>query len=312
MLLARNQLTRTDVQVLADAVSSTRGAKWLLVDQALIDPRNSDRVANTLGWHSTPVFVRSRLNVFGENGPQLISIPHLIEPEWGEALQKWVTVDPTGAGLSIIGTSSSLAEVSDALHYLALTTVGDDLQLHCRCADARVLSHLLPLLTTTQTAGLRRAIDTWWWWDAQGAPCSWALGHAIPPVSSSVAIAASDHLQLSDAQYAEMMDLSEPDIIFTLLMDKTSELVPEADRGDFRTLLERILRAATRYAVTQTPDRLQFVVLSLATGESFHQHPGLKAMWQRIRNQGVSLSREMEMWSDELWLDLDHGRRSAQ
>lgn len=310
--LARNQLTQADVQALADSVMSKPGSKWLLVDLALIVPTKSNRLAKSLGWHSTAAFLDSCLDAFGENGPQLISIPDLSESDWGQALQQWVALDPTGAGLSIIGSLSALTEVSWALRYLALATVGDDLTLHCRCADARVLTHLLPILTAPQAAKLVPTIDTWWWWDAQGRVGSWTPDQAgaLPP--GSVTSISSDHLQLSNTQYAEMMDRSEPDIIFSLLMDKTSELVPETGRGDFRAVIQRILEVATQYAVTQTPDRLQFVVLSLATGESFHQHPALKAMWQRIREHGASLSKEMNAWSDELWADLDHGRRPAQ
>lgn len=310
--LARNELTQHHVKAFAESVAAKPGAKWLLIDHALIDPAKSERLSQWLGWRGKAAFDGSRLDVFGAKGPQLIAVPDLAASDWEFALQKWLALDPTGAGLSVICASSSAVDVSSVLRYLALTTVDDDLSLHCRCADARVLAHLLPALTAAQAAKLAQTIDTWWWWDAQGRAGSWSPDQAgaLPPGSS--ASINSDHLQLSNTQYAEMMDRSEPDIIFSLLMDKTSELVPETGRGDFRAVIQRILETATRYAVTQTLDRLQFTVLSLATGESFHQHPALQAMWQRIREHGASLSKEMDAWSDELWTDLDHGRRPAQ
>ncbi len=310
--LARNELTQHHAKVFAESVASKPGAKWLLTDRALIDPGKSERLTRSLGWCSKPAFDGSPLDVFGANGPQLIAVPDLAASDWELALQKWLALDPTGAGLSVICSPSSDADVSSALRYLALATVDDDLSLHCRCADARVLVHLLPILGAPQAARLKGTIDSWWWWDAQGMACSWTPDQAGNLLPDSAVSIASDHLQLSNAQYAEMMDRSEPDIMFSLLMDQTSELVPETGRGDFRVGLQRILEVATQYAVTQTPDRLQFVVLSLATGESFHQHPALKAMWQRIRAQSASLSQEMKAWSDELWADLDHGRRPAQ
>jgi hypothetical protein len=100
--------------------------------------------------------------------------------------------------------------------------------------------------------------------------------------------------------------------MFALLVDKTSELVPATGRGAFRLQLQRVLDTATRFAVTQPPDRLQFVVLSLATGEDFHKHPGLQTTWRNIRESGASLQQEMTGWSDDLWAEIDHGRRPAQ
>jgi len=155
-------------------------------------------------------------------------------------------------------------------------------------------------------------VQSWWWLDELGASCHWPSVPATRVQESALKPDPSEHLQLSNDQFARMLDASEPDIIFSLLLDKTSELVPATGRGDFRVTLQRILATATRFAVEQTPDRLQFVVLSLATGESFHAHPGLASTWLRVRERGASLTREMESWSDDLWAELDHGRRPAQ
>lgn len=309
LLLARNKLTTENVEALAESTFRISGAKWLLVDQALVEAQRSEALAKRLGWNALAAFSGSRLEVFGAQGPQLMAVPTCSKDEWVNALFKWVALEPTGAGLSVISSGAEMPQMLPTLSYLALATVEGGLPLHCRCADARVLAHLLAVLTDEQTALVSQTVASWWWWDAEGRPGSWMAG----PAGGLKAQPSSDsHLQLTSGQYAMLMDRSEPDIMFSLLMDKTSELVPDDDRGAFRALLQRILLTADGYAVQQTMDRLQFIVLSLATGEAFHLHPALQAMWQRVRAQGASLSQEMESWSDDLWAELDHGRRPAQ
>lgn len=230
--------------------------------------------------------------------------------ELAEALARWTAIEPNAAGLSLVAAPNRAAELQATLVYLAMTTVDGDLRLHCRCADACVLTNLLPVLSPAQATRVGRTVRSWWWLDAMGQTRQRTAPSGGP--SASIEPDNAPHLQLGAAPFQRMMDESEPDIMFTLLMDKTSELVPDTDRGAFRGTLERILANATRYAVTQTPDRLQFVVLSLATGEDFHLNPRLEPTWRNIRERGASLKSQMAGWSDDLWTEIDHGRRLAQ
>lgn len=125
--------------------------------------------------------------------------------------------------------------------------------------------------------------------DATSSIQRWHGGALSAP--AGIEADAQDQLQLSDAQFQRRMALGEPDIMFTLLMDKTSELEPGSGRGAFRARLQRILATASQLTVAQTPDRLQFVVLSLACGENFHTHPGLQATWRNIRERGARLEQ---------------------
>lgn len=146
--------------------------------------------------------------------------------------------------------------------------------------------------------------------DATSSIQRWHGGALSAP--AGIEADAQDQLQLSDAQFQRRMALGEPDIMFTLLMDKTSELEPGSGRGAFRARLQRILATASQLTVAQTPDRLQFVVLSLACGENFHAHPGLQATWRNIRERGAQLEQAMGSWSEDLWVEIDNGRRPAQ
>ena len=307
--VARNSVQPLQLRDLVLAFEQTAERKWLLVDQGVVDPTKSLKVADTLGWPRHAAFSGSSLEAFGTYGPQLLEIPASAKADLVEALSRWIAIEPTAAGLSVLCSSASPADLQSALAYLALATAGDGQRLHCRCADARVLTHLLPNLSPAQSSRVAHAMQSWWWLDELGKACHWsaqpATGAQEPPDSS-------DHLQLSKERFARMLDASEPDIIFSLLLDKTSELVPATGRGDFHRVVQRILATATEFAVEQTRDRLQFVVLSLSTGESFHAHPGLASTWRRIREEGASLTREMESWSDDLWTELDHGRQPAQ
>lgn len=309
---ARNVVQPSQLHELVLAVEQTAGRKWLLVDHGVVDPKKSFRIGDALGWPRHAAFLGSSLEAFGTNGPQLLEIPTSAQTDLVEALARWLAIEPTAAGLSVLCSSYAVGDLQSVLAYLSLATVGDGQRLHCRCADTRVLSQLLQTLSPIQSLRVAGVVQSWWWVDELGAASHWPTVLGARAQEPALKPDPSEHLQLSSDQFARMLDASEPDIIFSLLLDKTSELVPAAGRGDFRLALQRILATATRFAVAQTPDRLQFVVLSLATGESFHAHPGLASTWRRIRERGASLTREMESWSDDLWAELDHGRRPAQ
>jgi hypothetical protein len=309
---ARNPLQHSQLRDFALATEQGEGTKWLLVDHGVIDADKSLRIADRLGWHRHVAFSGSTLEVFGTDGPQLLEIPASPQHDLIEALARWIAIEPTAVGLSILCSSATLEDLQSVLAYLALATVGDEQRMHCRCADVRVLSHLLPTLLPQQSLRIARVVQSWWWPDELGTARHWSAERVSGEEQPGTQADSSTHLQLTPNQFARLLDASEPDIIFSLLLDKTSELVPSEGRGNFRLVLQRILATATRFAVEETPDRLQFVVLSLATGETFHAHPGLAQTWLRIREQGASLTREMQSWSDDLWAELDHGRRPAQ
>lgn len=307
---ARNVVDATQLASFASTVSAQVERKWLLVDHGIVDTVKSARAAGALGLAGVAAFDGSALSSFGMSGPHLHELGEQASKSLVETLAKWVAIEPTAAGLSVVCSNSPLDAVRAALAYLAMTTVEGDLRLHCRCADARVLTNLLPLLTDAQARRVSHAIRSWWWLGATGSIEHWS-GSAFDGAGGG-GMDTKDHLHLSDSQFKKMMDNSEPDIMFALLLDKTSELVPETLRGEFRARLQRILGKASSLYVKQPSDRLQFVVLSLASGENFHVHPGLQPTWRNIRERGASLKQEMASWSDDLWAEIDNGRRPAQ
>jgi hypothetical protein len=307
---ARNIPSPEQTGALADAVGRDSRRKWLLVDHGIVESTKSLQLSKKLGWTVHAALQGSDLAAFGMSGPHLNEIPELRSEKFFNSLAQWIALEPTAAGLSVICSNAEPPDLQAALNYLAMTTVDNDLRLHCRCADVRVLPNLLPLLHPRQARRVARTVGSWWWLDALGGTANWSGGEGV--TGNAEEFDTGDHLQLDNTQFQRMLDASEPDIIFAMLLDKTSELVPKSDRGQFRVRLQRILDTATRFSVRQTPDRLQFVVLSLATGEAFHEHPGLAQTWRNIRERGASLGTEMQGWSQQLWLEIDHGRRPAQ
>jgi hypothetical protein len=307
---ARNAIEPAQLTAFADAICAEPEPKWLLVDHAIVDPGKSACASASLGWKSRPAFEGSALGTFGMSGPHLHGLPKLTPEALSRALSPWTAIEPTGAGLSVVCSRAGEQALQATLAYLALATVDGELRLHCRCADARVLTNLLPVLSAAQAARVARSVQSWWWLGASGSVSHWPV--ARPQAPGGAEADPLDHLHLNAKQFARMMDDGEPDIMFAMLLDKTSELVPDTGRGDFRTQLQRILATASRFAVTQAPDRLQFAVLSLASGEDFHAHPGLEPTWRNIRERGANLKQEMTTWSDALWTEIDNGRQPAQ
>ena len=305
--VARSIPPDSSIQILATDLARQDLPVWMLVDPALGDAPATTRLAQKLGWPRYEAFATSPLNTFGVNGPALLQLPRLNPTALSDALRQWIKLDTVAVGLSWVVSTAAVIQLQDLFAYLALATVDGDTPLHCRCADARVLPPLLRVLSPPQAARVGSLVASWQWLDAVGTGVTWSAAGTPREQPDS-----ADHLQLNAQQYSMLMDASEPDIMFALLIDKTPEVVPEENRGTFRQKLARILNTATRYNVGQTPDRLQFVVLSLSCGESFHEHPGLRETWRAVSARGARLSKEMEGWSDDLWTSLEESNKALR
>jgi hypothetical protein len=139
-------------------------------------------------------------------------------------------------------------------------------------------------------------VSAWSWNDHLGVVKTW-----LPGSSGATAADTASHLELDKVQFGAMLDASEPDMMFSLLLDNTPELVPAKSRGHFRDHLSQILIRAGWRCLTSPDDRLQFTVLSLSCGDAFHEHSGLQPTWEAIARRGATLVDEMKKWSDELW-----------
>jgi hypothetical protein len=155
------------------------------------------------------------------------------------------------------------------------------------------------VLTPEQLARVGAVIDGWGRFDELGQWFLWRSGNSGPQSHTA------SQLQLDARQYSQILEHSEPDIVFGLLHDKAPEVVPRQRLGEFRQRLARFIATARLYGVTETLDCLQFCVLSLTLGEHFHENPALGPTWQATRERRASLKIEMDCWSDNLWDRLE-------
>ena len=307
MEFARNPIDPTAASDLATVLGPVPTQRlWVLVDSALVDGKKLRTLMSYLRWKESAALQGSLFEPFGEHGPRLIALPS--DPSTAMAgLQEVIALDPRSPATSLIASTAGSNELAGLCAYLAEVLVDGDLPVHCRFADTRVLPQLLRVLSASQARRVSSCIGGWSWHDHLGRTSQWA------PTSDDAALSdvdASPTLRLDQAQFATMLDASEPDTMFSLLLENTPELVPHAQRGYFRDHLSLILARADTRSLDSPNDRLQFVVLSLSCGDRFDEHLGLLSTWAAIGQQKRTLVDEMKGWSDSLWEQLQGGRRS--
>ena len=280
-----------------------KGSIWLLVDAALLPSGAAARLSARLQLPLKNALEGSSLASFGEHAPQLLALPQEKQRR-REVLERFVQLDSSAPAFSVIESSADASALTALCGELALATIDGDLRVHCRFADSRVLPNLLACLLPEQTQRIARVVQRWHWLDHMAASHSWQPNHSGGASNANAASVAAQSgetgLVLNNAQFSAMLSALEPDTLFQLLLENTSELVPKAGRGAFRNQLQRILQRADTFKLVTPNDRLQFSILSLSCGEDFHVHAVLKPTWQAVA-AGGTLEAEMKSWTDAIW-----------
>lgn len=270
---------------------------WLLIDAALLDSNRLESALNRTGWPHVNALATTPLAAYGARGPQLLEIPKN-DAMPAEGVRRLASIGSGAPAFSWLVSNQSLEQLQACFGYLAQARQ-DDLKLHCRMSDTRVLPSLLATLSEPQTQRVAQVVSQWQWLNRDGTIGNWLA----PPLDDSVADT-NDHLELDASQFASLLDAAEADGIFAQLLETVSQLVPRSGRALFHRQLRRTLEIATGLHVAGNPDRLQFVVLSLTCGEDFYKHPILADTWQAVA-QGTSLTALMKNWSEDLWNVLE-------
>lgn len=283
-------------------LSDDGSARYLLVDPALLDTDRFYALVRRRGWICHNTLSSSSLAAFGDLAPQLLQF-YGAEDRIKSALDELLRLADDAPALSWLACRDSLAQLQGLLAYLAkVQTHERKAAIHCRFADTRVLPVLLSILSPAQRSRVSHVLEHWGWFDRAGAVTGWS-GFVIDPPGEMED--PHEHLHLNLEQFHAMQRAGEADAMFTMLLDKTSELVPASGRGRFHAELERYLVNASRLKVSGVEDRLQFVVLSLTCGERFYEHPELADTWSDVAAGTLSLIQAQATWSDELWQALD-------
>ena len=273
---------------------------WLLVDAALVQRGRLSSLADAAGFAYVSSLARSTLAAFSDRAPQLLAVRDAAQAM--ELVRGLMLSDRTAPAFSFFRSAASIADLQDLFGNLALPRVEGGPDMHCRFADTRVLPSLLKTVSPIQALRVGSLISEWIWFNRTNEIGRWSVAGGEPLAAYTPDALA--RAELTEQQFASMLDAGEADSIFCALVEKTPEVVPENFRGQFHTILQKHLDAATRRFVVQPTDRLQFVVLCLTCGGDFDRRPDLESTWRSIRESKASLSERMKTWSDELWNQL--------
>lgn len=268
---------------------------WLLVDAAIVGPNALLRACEIHRWQMQSAFEQTRMGIYDDHAPALLAWEPQNQAQTRQ-LQDWIAACPVPA-FSVVRATVGLKALRATLAYLGCASA-DGQPLYCRFADTRVLPNLLAQLRAPQAARLATAVAHWAWIDHRGQRRSWARAASDEAPDTASAI------DLSASQFAKQMRASEPDTHFCQLLETVPSLVPAMERGAFRDRIDTALLAADAHGVEDHPDRLQFVVLALTCGESFHQHPQLQPTWQALRERRSTLAEAMTQWDATIWEQL--------
>lgn len=303
LVFANNVLSAAQIEALLATVLQKPGERcWALLDGALLDVERASafvavrqsRVYNTLATSS--------FAGFGNHAPQLLALPE--DPvALGTEVRSIMRLAGKATAVSWISSPAPAETLQTLFAYLAKATVeARNAPIHCRFADTRVLPELLRALRESQRARVASLVSQWHWTGRTGHVSSW-IGEVMPDDTAQVD--SEPNLRLSIAQFRQMQRAAEADGIFMMLCDRTPELVPSANLGEFHEQLCRQLSTADGLQVRLPKDRLEFVVLSLSCGEDFHQSPALRPDWAAIADQEASLFDLMQSWDDAIWSQLE-------
>lgn len=270
---------------------------WILVDAALLDPRDLERVLRSRHFTSHSAYL-DPLSAYGSSAPCLVECD--ADEHTAELLGALMKQHGGSVATSVlrVNVATRLEDVQRALSYLALVWIEQRKEpIHCRVADARVFPSLTGILSETQLASAAQTVNAWGWFDRVGM---WRHVRLPKPVDCGLT-----RLCLDIVQFRAMQASAEADGVFTLLLDTTPELVPDRQRGEFHGLIVGALANADARSVSRPEDRLRFVSLSLSCGPTFHLHPSLEPTWLALGAGRATLEQEMATWSDEIWNSLE-------
>lgn len=280
-------------------------ASWqALVDASMLCDKAIDRLLQRYGIRARWVLEGSTLQSFGRHGPVLLSVP----PGDTRLLRDLVSLCQAKPALSFLSLRCDVDSLVAVLQWLAWVETDDgDAPLYCRFADTRVTSSLLAVLQTHQRETLAAVLNCWCWPDR--------LGHGLSCCKFDPGVAkvsAVDHpLRFDAQQFAQMLTMAEPDMVYQMLVEKMPDILPLDDHGATHLRLDRMIAAARSHGLEDLPDLFQFVVLGLSTFDEFHSSPILSARWGERVKQRLRFTDWVNDWPDEVWTAIDARQQTS-
>lgn len=268
---------------------------YALLDGGMLERANLARLRQ-VGFDLQPALAGSPLEVYGDQGPLLWSAGTASAADLGRLLLRTDGVP----GLSFIASRVDRAVLCKRLTWLAMTHSDDSPPMHCRFADTRVLPSLLGRLAIEQRTVLAQDVAEWAW-VARDATLQIKT---FSPAETADTSAAKERFKLDAAQFAAMLADAEPDMVFQMLDEKMSDLIPDAPPHEVHARLTRLLGAARGHGITDLPDLFQYAVVGLSTTDQFDQHPTVQETWRRLKNGDGRFGELAEQWPAKVWQQL--------
>lgn len=275
--------------------SLARGLQvFALLDGSMFSPRDIQQLARA-SIIFRPALIGSPFENLELQGPLLWEIDGSNQKKLPILLRRTEGIP----ALSLIATTELPEHLCEVLLWLAIAHTQDEQKLHCRFADTRTLPSLLNCLNAEQIDRLAKAINEWLWITRDGK-----IETRQFTIQATPAVQKSDTFQLDASQFDFMLTAAEADMVFQMLDEKMSDLIPDSLPHEIHARIASLLNTARGYGITDLPELFQYTVVALSTRDDFDQHPAVRDTWTRLKSETLSFSALAEQWPETFWLAL--------
>ena len=277
-----------------------------LVDASMVNTQSLISLVKANQSIVTPILSDTPMESYGVHGPILWSIG----TESFDLLLKLLKLSNKKPALSLIRRRADvdIKTLRDILRWLALIETEEGLQLYCRYADTRVLPALLDQLDAPQHQVLSESIQTWRWIARDGAKLE--ERHFLRNTISQHLNLLSAHLKLSNAQYNQILLLSEADMVSQILIERMPDLLSNGLSGEFHQRISAILDRARAKGLHELNDFFEYAVVALSTYDDFAEHVCLQELWGAFQKERQSFGDWAAAWPENIWQDLEKTAQS--
>jgi hypothetical protein len=178
--------------------------------------------------------------------------------------------------------------------------------MYCRLADTRITPALLQVMGDEQRIKIGQNILQWQIVNRLGT-----LAALLPNIKAQhndetpfKKFGSGKPFTVTDAQFAGLMQKSEADTLFQMLLKDNPDLVPATDRGLYHQRLEAIVERAHQRGIDGSTDLITFAIVSLNTHDKFDEHPVLKETWESVNQNKSSFDKLVKAWPVTIWNEL--------
>ena len=284
-------------------------AKWLLIDATLLEQNAFVRLMKPYeNTYLHNVFTKSRFEVYGLHAPHLFHIGQLDQQAQSAFLADVLILCNGIPALAALDACDDATSLAQGLAWFAQAYTPDGLELYCRLADTRITPGLVQVMDEDQRIKLGQNILQWQVVNRLGT-----LDALLPNIQAQhdgktpfKKFASSKPFTLTDAQFAALMQKSEPDTLFQMLLESNPDLVPATNRALFHQRLDTIVERAHQHEIQSSTDLFLFTIVALTTHDKFDTHPVLEETWANIKQKGTSFNKLVNAWPKKIWDELSH------